>query len=229
MSRIRKAYYTLDELVAAWGFPDPDLRYVIENDLLVVSIRIVGHVMEFGDYEETPEGESFPVPHACRAYDGLVDLCKRDAVAVLRGGQAEPRQFSMPAGGYACLARETDCISIERVDLLVERARRVRFEAEALPSLAVAQAHDSTFERFNHRGRLFAFTPTQARVLDFLHASALAGAPWQPGKTALAAAGSTSVKIGDLFKRRPEWREIVEHDGRGSYRLTEGLLRQAAA
>ncbi|MBL4557779.1 MAG: hypothetical protein JKP98_13700 [Rhodobacteraceae bacterium] len=46
---------------------------------------------------------------------------------------------------------------------------------------------------------------------------------------ALTAAGSNSLKMGDLFKRRPEWRDIVEHDGRGSYRLVADLvLRQAA-
>jgi len=229
VSRIRKAYYTLDELVAVWGFPDPDLRYVIENDLLAISVRVVGHVMECGDYEETPEGQSFPVPHECRAYDGLVDLLKRDVIAVLRAGQAQPRHFSLPAGGYACLARETDCLTVIRSDLLVQSARRARFEAEVLPSLVMPQLIDSMFERLTYAGRHHAFTPTQARVLDFLHASALAGEPWQPGKTALAAAGSASVKIGDLFKRRPHWREIIEHDGRGNYRLVEGLLRQAAA
>ena len=68
--------------------------------------------------------------------------------------------------------------------------------------------------------------PTQVRVLDYLRTAALKGEPWQSGKAALAAAGSASVKIGDVFKRRPDWRTVVEHDGRGAYRLAEDLLRQ---
>ena len=63
---------------------------------------------------------------------------------------------------------------------------------------------------FWHDGRRYRFTPTQAKVLRFLHEAALRGSPWQSGKAVLAAVGSQSLKLGDLFKRRPEWRDMVE-------------------
>jgi hypothetical protein len=60
-------------------------------------------------------------------------------------------------------------------------------------------------------------------VLRFLHAAAIAGAPWQSGKAALAASGSHSLKLGDLFKRKRE------ANGRGYYRFSPALLQQRAA
>jgi hypothetical protein len=69
------------------------------------------------------------------------------------------------------------------------------------------------------KGRRYRFTLTQGRVLRFLHGAAEAGHPWQPGKAVLAASGSSSLKLCHLFKRRPDWRDLVETDGHGRYRL----------
>ena len=48
MTRIRKSYFTLEELASGWGLPEADLRYVAENGLLKLSVRVVGVFMEFG-------------------------------------------------------------------------------------------------------------------------------------------------------------------------------------
>jgi hypothetical protein len=52
-----------------------------------------------------------------------------------------------------------------------------------------------------------------------LHAAAEAGQPWQNGKALLTTAGSRSLKMVDVFKSKPEWRELIQSDGRGNYRL----------
>ena len=46
-----------------------------------------------------------------------------------------------------------------------------------------------------------------------------AGEPWQSGKAILAAAGSRSLKMSDVFKSKKNWRLLIESDGRGAYRL----------
>ena len=51
------------------------------------------------------------------------------------------------------------------------------------------------------------------------HAAAQAGQPWQNGKQLLSAAGSRSLKMVDVFKSKPEWRELIQSDRRGNYRL----------
>ena len=45
------------------------------------------------------------------------------------------------------------------------------------------------------------------------------GEPWQSGKAILAAAGSRSLKMSDVFKSKKNWRLLIESDGRGAYRL----------
>ena len=58
MTRIRKSYFTLEELASGWGLPEADLRYVAENGLLTLSIRVVRVFMELGYWEEFEDGES---------------------------------------------------------------------------------------------------------------------------------------------------------------------------
>lgn len=229
MGLIRKAYYTLDELVEIWRFPEADLRYVVENDLLGLSFRLVGSWVEVGEYESTDEGHWFSIPHEHLRYDGLVDLHKRDAIALLRDGRVEVAHFVIRPDGYASLLRDEEFVVVNRVDVLIRSEERHRFEAEVMPSLMAPVETPKLFENFTYQGRTYRFTPTQARVLAFLFEAGQSGKPWQRGKVALTAAGSSSLKMGDLFKRQPEWRDIVEHDGRGSYRLEPALLHRQAA
>ena len=61
MTRIRKSYFTLEELASGWGLPEADLRYVAENGLLKLSVRVVGVFMEFGILGGSGDGEAADV------------------------------------------------------------------------------------------------------------------------------------------------------------------------
>jgi len=229
MARILKSYFTLDELAGEWGLPGADLRYVAENGLLTLSVRVIGNLMEFGIWEEADDGERpMAIPCEHRYHDGLVDLCKRDVFTLFRDGIVETAHF-LHGDGYASLLRNEDVLSVRLRDLLVRGDERRRFEADVLPTVRAETTDFGDFSDFWHDGRRYGFTPTQARVLQFLHDAALGGAPWQSGKAVLAAVGSHSLKLGDLFKRRPEWRNLVEGNGRGLYRLALVLTHRRAA
>jgi hypothetical protein len=228
MTRIRKSYFTLDELASEWGLPEADLRYVAENGLLTLSIRVIRVFMELGYWEEFEDGERSSIPCERRYYDGVLDLHKHHVFALFRDGVVEPGSFRQ-ADGYASLWRDEDVIVVRPRDLLVRDDERQRFEADVLPTLRVETTSFGDFTDFWHEGRRYRFTPTQAKVLRFLHEAALSGNPWQPGKAVLAAVGSHSLKLGDLFKRRPEWRHIVEGDSSGNYRLALTLTHRRAA
>ena len=228
MARIRKSYFTLEELASEWGLPEADLRYVAENGLLTLSIRVVRVFMELGYWEEFEDGERTSIPCERRYYDGVLDLHKHHVFALFRDGVVEPGSFRQ-ADGYASLWRDEDVIVVRPRDLLVRDDERQRFEADVLPTLRVETTSFGDFTDFWHEGRRYRFTPTQAKVLRFLHEAALHGNPWQSGKAVLAAVGSHSLKLGDLFKRRPEWRDLVEADGCGLYRLTLVLTQRRAA
>ena len=53
---IEKLYFTLPEILKRWSITEDDLIYLAENDRLRLSVRVFGVPIEFGDFEETPEG-----------------------------------------------------------------------------------------------------------------------------------------------------------------------------
>ena len=228
MARIRKSYYTLQELAEAWDLPPADLRYVIETGLLTVSVLIVGALMELGCYERMAEDRAVSIPYDRLHHDGVLDLHKRDVACLFREGQIAPRHFRM-GDGYARLLREEDVIAIRAEDLLVRDEERRRFEQETLARLSSDAIGYGDFTDFVVKGRRYRFTVTQGRVLAFLHDAAQRGRPWQPGKAVLAASGSSSLKLCHLFKRHPEWRDLVETDGHGRYRLLLPICLPLAA
>lgn len=75
---IEKSYFTLPEILERWSMSEADLIYLAENDQLRLSIRVFNLAVEFGDYEETPEGERFSVPFERSPFNGLLDLQAHD-------------------------------------------------------------------------------------------------------------------------------------------------------
>jgi hypothetical protein len=67
----------------------------------------------------------------------------------------------------------------------------------------------------------FKFGVIQSVVVEQLHRASMTSDPWRVGKQLLAEAGAKSKSLGDIFRRtkKPSWRELIEHDGRGRYRI----------
>jgi len=226
MSRIIKKYFTLDEMTAAWGLSEPDLRYAVENGLLTLSARIVGAQMQVGGYEVTPEGERFAIPYGCRQMDGLVDLCRRDTYALFREGSVSPRRFRLPGNEYAELTRQEDTICLQRRDLLVRQNERLQFESTVLGISSLGLEYDVDFKYFEFDEAFWDFTEMQSRALKFLFDAARTGAPDQRYPDILHAASSASSKIGHLFSSRPYWTRIVKKSPghRGWYLMEPRLV-----
>ncbi|WP_412509039.1 hypothetical protein [Roseovarius sp. SYSU LYC5161] len=83
---IEKSYFTLLEILERWQITEADLIYLAENDQLRLSVRVFGVPMEFGDIEETPEGEAFRVPWEQSRFSGLLDLHACDVFQLFRCG-----------------------------------------------------------------------------------------------------------------------------------------------
>jgi hypothetical protein len=64
----------------------------------------------------------------------------------------------------------------------------------------------------------FVFGAKQARVVQILHAAELAGEPWAFEKELMGAAKANG-NINDLFRRHPNWRELVKRPRHGRYAL----------
>lgn len=226
---IEKSYFTLPEILARWAMPEADFAYLAENDLLRLSVRVFSVPVEFGDYEETGDGQLASLPWERGPFDGLLDLYARDVFHVFRDGAVDVRHFRTPRAHYARVWSDSGHLLVRSIDLLLRREERDRFEAEsgfaARRTAAVAGAPAGSFQASadyhdvicsGHRFRMGAI---QAQVVRALHEAAKAGEPWQSGKEILAVAGSRSLKMADVFKSQTHWRALIESNGRGAYRL----------
>jgi len=225
MSRITKNYFTLDELTGIWKLNDPDLRYAVENNLLKLSVWIVGRRMEIGGYEETPEGGSFYIPHEHRLMDGLVDVCRGDILTLFHDGVVSTQSFCLPDDTFASLIREDDVISLNRSDLLVRREERAQFETNVLNLQPVVHGKCIDFRCFDFEKELYEFTEMQSRALNFMFECARKGNPEQYYREILDAASSASAKLGHLFSSRPKWTRIIKKvAGRRGWYCMEPML-----
>ena len=222
---IEKSYFTLPEILERWAMSEADLVYLAENDQLRLSIRVFNLAVELGDYEETPEGERFSVPFERGPFNGLLDLHAHDVFQLFRHGEVKLSRFRSHKADYACLTGERELITVRQRDLFLRRDERDRFEAETGFAGAAAGPRPGAFhasadyQDVRCNGQHFRLGAIQAQVVRALHEAAVCGEPWQSGKAILAAAGSRSLKMSDVFKSKKNWRLLIESDGRGAYRL----------
>lgn len=222
--QIEKSYFALSEVLARWSIAEEDLIYLAENDELRLSIRVFGLPLEFGDYE-VPEGERpFRVPTDQMFFSGVVDLHACDVFHLFRSGEAHLTEFRALHSDYASLWGSVEPLYVVIGDLLMRRDERDRYEIKS-GFASGAQIEDRTFitsrdySEVRCNGQRFQLGPIQAAVVQALHRSALAGQPWQNGKTILSEARSKSLRMSDVFKSKGNWRDLIRSDRRGNYRL----------
>ena len=208
--RIERKYHDLAWLTQTWGVSYSDLQYLAETAQLQVSIRIFDAPLR----SCSPGGLGSDLPDI-RRYTGLLALRRGDVFAVLRDGDAMLDVF-VGADRRDVRLEEPQCVLIG--DLVVGCEERQRFEEDS-GYRARRRKEPVNFRAFRWEGQAFAFTITQARFLEYLHAAHCAGQSWLNGKKVLEDIGSALMKPGDLFKRRANWRDIVDHDQKGNYRL----------
>ena len=218
-----KAYYGLDEIQARFGLSRRDLSYLIETGLLKASVRVWDVLIEEGCYERDADGRSFRLPTDHRHFSGLLDLRAKDAYRLFRDQVAIVDAFDAAEGEYVVLLRPEDGLEVRLDELVVRREERDRFAREQRP--APPQVNGQAFRVVGDykeviiSGRVFHLGPCQAEVVRLLHEAARTAEPWRHGKAVLAAAGSSSTRMADLFKSQRHWRELITSDGRGHYRL----------
>jgi hypothetical protein len=226
MSLIDKAYFTLEEIEERWRLPHRDVVYLAENGLLKLSVRLFHVHLEWGAFEEMADGGWARVPTDQRWFSGLQELSEHDAFRLFRDGEVAVDQFATSEEHHYCHLREpTDTLTIRVCDVVVQRQERDRVEQQHGLAGATKPAVTSIFRQVNEygevhvAGRVFNFGQVQSRVVKQLHRAAITGDPWCSGKALLAVAGSSSTRVSDLFKSQRDWRQLMESDRRGNYRL----------
>jgi len=248
MTPTKKAYFTLEELEERWSLPRRDIAYLAENGLLRLSVRAFGLRIERSYGEQAPEGDWFLIPYDHSNYSGLLDLLERDVFSLFRDESTIVSCFHHPEEAIR-LVEPTPYLEVRISDVVVRREERDRAEAEhglqhpdkgpvpsarsapgeigpkAVPppdeGLPIVVLDDGRGVRLGDR--TFRFGEVQAKAVRRLHQAAMAGEAWVDGKVVLHEIGSRSAKISDLFKSKPGWRELIDTDGRGRYRLARGV------
>jgi len=224
---IDKSYFTLPEILARWSIKDADLAYLAENAKLRLSIRVFSLPIEFGHHEEVDPGVFVAVPSETCRFSGLLDLYPQDLSSIFRGQEVAPTDFQSPNAGYARLLDDHAPTLVRKEDLVIRQQERDRLEREGVagfgPGAKAAGAFSASadYQHVEFKGQSFRFGLIQAAVVRALHKAALAGSPWQNGKSVLERAQSQSLRMSDVFKSKPNWRQLIVSDGRGSYRLAQ--------
>ena len=224
MSLIDKAYFTLEEIEERWQLPRRDVVYLAENGLLKLSVRLFNVRLERGYYDELTDGDWSSVPTERRGFSGLQDIGQHDAFRLFRDGQATIDRFDAPAEEYCEVLEPPEGIPVRASEVVVRREERDRVERQH-GLMRAGTPRRPAFQQLNDynevhlSGLIFKLGSVQSRVVRQLHKAALAGEPWCNGKTVLEAAGSACTRLADLFKSQRHWRELIESDGRGRYRL----------
>lgn len=100
--------------------------------------------------------------------------------------------------------------------------RRTIQDVGAEASNALSEfTHNVDHSRVTMREHVFDLSGGLCQVVARLHAASCCADPWLIGKQLMAACGYASTFMGSAFKRHhsPCWRELVEGNGRGLYRL----------
>lgn len=82
-----------------------------------------------------------------------------------------------------------------------------------------AFTHSKNYQSISIDNSKFRFGYIQAEIIRILHQASKTDNPWVHGKVLLYDSGSTASRIRDIFKSKVNWKEIIESDGRGYYRL----------
>lgn len=69
------------------------------------------------------------------------------------------------------------------------------------------------------RDQVFLLTFTQAQIVRTLDEARLRGAPWLHREEIREEVGFSSAKLSQLFRRLPNWRDLIRSDQRGYYAL----------
>lgn len=225
---IEKKYFSLEEVMERWQMPERDVGYLAENDELRLSTRVYDLCLEAGRYIAS-SGLGRWVWDVCEKYSGLVDLHAGDAYMLFRCAERDLTEFRDLNGDRLRVPEASPPVHVMLGDLLVRREERDRVEqvqgfgAGMLKFGNLAFSTSTDFRNVSWKGTHYRFGEVQARVLRELRRAADEGEPWQSGKHLLTQAGSRSMRMADVFKSQPVWRELIESNGRGHYRLRAEL------
>ena len=220
---IERDCFELAEVAEALDLTPPVIRECVGSGRLRLSVRLVAQWVSLSYWEVADDGTPFSVPLGDEFVTRVADLSISDAYALVRSGERQVYSVEFEDQTIAQLQRGEGLL-LTTVDALVRREQLERFATGISKAAGVQEMRSGTpfdFRRFAYNGEVYKFTYMQAQALRYMHECCKAGVPDQHFNEILRSAGSTSQKLGSLFRRRPDWVKIVQSvpGHRGYYSL----------
>jgi len=227
----QKRWFRLADVATRWSVTVGDLQDYALDEVLQLAVFVVDLPAEMGSWEGNGPGEG-PVLQDMPILNGPQPLLRSSLLAIFRDGQAEVRAFRhQRPNTYLHIRSDVAAIAVRRDDLIVTREERDRFECEHgaasatdEPPTGTANWHSQDFSRVLLAGTWHKFGKKQAAVLRSLKAAGDRGERWCDGQKILNEVDSSSMRLVDLFKYKPVWRQLIETDGNGGFRLNAAML-----
>jgi hypothetical protein len=229
MSLPQRNWYRIADVAQRWSMSFSDIEDYALDEILQLSVFVVDLPVEANGWElgelnvRSPQGMLF--------INGPQPLLRASLLEIFRTGHAEVRCFATRVPHKHVYVRSgTPAVIVRREDLILAREERDRFESEHAVVTAPEKPapidvwHNEDFSRVRLGADWYNFGPKQAAVLRLLNSASEGDNPWLDGKRLLDEADAATMRLVDLFKRKPGWRELIQADGKGRYRLHAGLL-----
>jgi hypothetical protein len=225
-----RQYFSLQNLCTRWNTDFEDLRYVIEHCELYSCCWLDSReVMRF-----LPNRENCSITCDYTKFEGYVGVKANDCRKIFRCGKYSLTNFvDLEKDGYeiAILPQNRDAV-ISITDLRIPKSEVSRFEivwgivpAENCSDSKIIKfdpnklyVNHSKAEYFYH-GSPINLGPVQANIIAQLAFAKSSGNPWIHGKILLGNSGSQSMRMRDVFRTNKNWRELIEGNKRGYYRI----------
>ena len=227
----QKRWFRIADVAKRWDMPLSDIEDYALDEMLQLAVFVVDVPAEAGSWETGGGGGDTRSLQDMPILNGPQPMLRAACWRYFREGQAEVRAFrTARPSNYLHVRAGAPAVIVRRDDLIVTRDGARPFRARSCVATGSSEPaatdvwHSDDFTRVRVANEWHSFGPKQAAVLRLLKAASESDNPWLDGKRLLDEANAATMRLIDLFKRKPAWRQLVLADGKGRYRLNRDLL-----
>ena len=230
---MEKEYYTLTELTERWDFCLHDALYLAENNICRFWVNLPeSDAIRFR--KKSNNGLTYDFPLENCQINGLFPLTTEDVRRIIVYKTANVIRLACE-DDTAVFVRLKAARELTIDDMLMVCKDKLRLEKELgffdkkakIKSADILHNIDDFFieelpngyTKFSYHGKNYIYGFVQSKIIKQLYDAAKDGRIWIYGKTLLKNAGSTSYRLGDVFRPHKEWMELIKSNKQGLYRL----------
>lgn len=230
---LNKKYFSVTELLERWDTNLYDILYLAENKVLTLKLRAFGILGTYCQLQKNGE-LSYELPLKSCEMNGIFPISLKSARQIILNRVTELNTL-LPTQKDCDYIKLGESLKIGLEDLVVLEKDKERVEKDfgfldsirKVKNISPADNIDDFFieelpnghTRFCYHGKTYTYGRVQASIIKQLYDAAKDGRIWMYGKTLLKNAGSSSFRLGDIFKPHRDWMEIVKGNNQGLYRL----------